>query len=582
MVTSKLHVVLYYGGDKVGNEASGMRSITGRLTRHSKYFDGAPKRAWTVIITSYNSLSARHGPTELKVWRMAEKKMSEETAKAIMSRFDPEWPHAIEGLFNRVVLDEAHLVRNEDAFISITIRWLKANFHVCLTATPLFNSYMDFKGLSSLLIKKDSDKLWNYDRLQSLEAFPSTNPFLVPTSHISSVLRLTHRAMRHFVWDSEVSKETAGARIGQIWEMCLVRRTLMSRMPFHTGPKIGEDIPPTQSRVVTARFTPPEQDYYNMVTAVLYHRLVTMLPNGQLIWNMGKYRKLALLTTWLGFAYVHGSVQAVNMNTVLRLIDENRLVMRWLNNIAGQKEEREPFPEGTDPNDPMVRQRQLTLVLRESPRLRALLPRILDQVVLQKEKAIVWTLFPAQQAFVGAMLRLVGIDARIFSANLSSLERSELVQLFNESRTEAMVLVCSYSVNSAGLNLQHLCRNVHLFETALSEAIMMQAIGRVRRIGQRRIVKVYDYRVPDSFNARQVEKALEKSVPGLIAEMNSLIFQYSHTEDDNLQMNNWAMKPDGKVVRIQEGVRELPEGWSWVDAHSVISHLVRTMKGEIN
>lgn len=573
-------MVLYYGDSKSTGQNVGMRVIDGKLTMKSKYFDGHPKRAWTVIITSYQSLSVRHGPTEQKAWRMS-RGWSEAAAKAKLAEEDMGWPLRLEYMFELVVLDEAHLARNEGALLAITIRWLKARFHLCLSATPLFNSHLDFQGFVPLLVQEFSDQLWTKPSLQRWDVSSDVNPFELDTDHPAAVLRLTNLAMKRFVFQKDIPKTTAGARIGQIWEMCLIRRTLMSRLPFHVGPCIGADIPPSQSCIVEASFTPMELKLYRTETSELYRRLVTKLRDGKLVWNMAKYRQLALLTSWLGFRFVHGSVKSMHMPAVVRLAYEKRLILKWLNKIAERNPEvSEAFPED-DPNDAELRQRQITVVLRESPRMRALLPRVVDQVVLQNEKCIIWTLFPAQQAFVAAMLHLVGIDARIFHAHLTNLERSELIKSFNESRTEVMVLVCSYSVNSAGLNLQHMCRNVHLFETALSEAIMMQAVGRVRRIGQQRIVKIYDYRVPKSFNERQAAKILEKSLPGLVAELNNTLFALNHSDKETLVMNNWAINDDKQIIKLENGENP-PQGYRVVEADVVLSHIIKAMKGGVS
>ena len=77
---------------------------------------------------------------------------------------------------------------------------------------------------------------------------------------------------------------------------------------------------------------------------------------------------------------------------------------------------------------------------------------------------------------MAAVLHLIGIDVQVFHAHLTTIKRTQTTALFNESHDQCMVLVCSYSVNSAGMNLQHMCQNVHLFDTPLSEAITLQAI----------------------------------------------------------------------------------------------------------
>lgn len=140
-----------------------------------------------------------------------------------------------------------------------------------------------------------------------------------------------------------------------------------------------------------------------------------------------------------------------------------------------------------------------------------------DQVVKRGEKAIVWVLYPFEQAFVTALLRAIYIDARAYSADLTAEKRSELQHTFNTSKTEAMVLVCSYSCNGVGLNLHHRCHNVHLLDPAMTQASQDQAIGRTLRLGQKFNVVVIEYFVRGSFNERQVNQIILRSLPNMMA-----------------------------------------------------------------
>ncbi|RHZ64872.1 hypothetical protein CDV55_104916 [Aspergillus turcosus] len=46
------------------------------------------------------------------------------------------------------------------------------------------------------------------------------------------------------------------------------------------------------------------------------------------------------------------------------------------------------------------------------------------QVLIHREKAIVWTMFPAEQAYIGAALVEANIDAKVFHASLGFSERA--------------------------------------------------------------------------------------------------------------------------------------------------------------
>ncbi|KAM5448074.1 hypothetical protein MaudCBS49596_005660, partial [Microsporum audouinii] len=519
-ITPKFRVVVYYGDSRAENHG-----VKGRLEADMPMFDGGDKCGDIIVLSSYQSFNARHGSAEKADWLR-----EHPNARFTDGR---SWRYDLSGLFGDVILDEAHTIKNLTAQTTHTILSLKADFYLCLTATPLFNSLLDFQGFQQFIFTQDADSAW--------DGIPEdTNPF---EQHEHKHLIMTPRAMDSFVWHKNVSSSTAGARLAKVWEKCLVRRTLTSRIPFNTGAVIGEDIPATQHKVVTAAFSDAEQTRYDAITKPLYRKLMRKLPNGKLVWNMAKYRQLALLTSWLDFEYVHNTIKSNNMPAAVRYANAKRLLPKWLTLIA-TKTQAECDVEG------MSEEEQLAAILRTSPRLRAMLPIIAEEILLYNEKSMVWTLFPAQQVLITAALRLLNIDSRVYHAALTTKERAELVREFCTSSTSAMVLVCSYSVNSAGMNLQAKCRNIHLFDTAMSEAITRQAIGRCARLGQTRIVKVYEYRVPRSFNIRQVTNNVQKAIPGMIAELNRGIFTVEGNDDGDVDLGQWAInRESGEFVK---------------------------------
>lgn len=61
-----------------------------------------------------------------------------------------------------------------------------------------------------------------------------------------------------------------------------------------------------------------------------------------------------------------------------------------------------------------------------------------------------------------------------------------------------MMLICSYAMNFFDLNLQHMCRNVHLFDIVIFKALEDQTIDKICRLRQTQMIKIY------SFNVRQI------------------------------------------------------------------------------
>ena len=579
-VTKAFDVYVYYGDTRRGGIGSS-KKLPRKIDNDCFLFDGSPERASAIVITSYQSLTTRHGPSALQKWRVSKEKWSKAEANKSANVLDPKWPGNLAGQFERVVLDEVHLIRNLHALSSVAIGWLKASFNLCLSATPLFNSIEDFQGFVPLLFKPGGD-LWGPESLKKMGLADTLakdiNPFKLPDDHPGAVLRCTSEAIAKYIYHDSVGSAVAGFRLGQVWERCLIRRTFSSKLPFDDGQMIGSAIPPTMTKVYDLKLNSLERAKYDEETAQYYRKLMRPLPNGRVGWNMKSYRKLALLTTWLGFQYVSESVTAKDTKNAAAMAYQKTLVHKWAVHV-GKKNPDFAVPAADDYFN------QLVFLLRGSPRLRALLPIVAEQVFERKEKAIVWCLFPGQQVYVAAAMHLCGIDAKIFSADLSQREREEMVRSFTTDRTATDVLVCSYSVNSSGMNLQRLCHNVHLFETAMSEPVAMQAIGRVRRLGQTHVVKVYDYRVLDSFNMRQAVTNLSKAVPGMIAELNKAIFNVGIDDaGDNISLGRWERTDDGRLVpstRAEEDDDSSDEEQSAVlSGDDVVMTIMNIMKGE--
>lgn len=289
------------------------------------------------------------------------------------------------------------------------------------------------------------------------------------------------------------------------------------------------------------------------------------------MWNMKKLQKLVLLTSWLSFHYVEQSLYAAVIPTVCNKLPTKKVAAALVcgvqsHTIIDPQSLHHFFKHVSDITSEQCTW-TLEFLLHRSPKMQAMLPILQDQVIVHEEKVIMWTQFPAKQVYVAATLYNANIPAEVFHTGLSVAKHSSLVQRFTQEPHSYLVLVCSYSMNTVGLNLQNLCHNVHLFSTGLSKSITNQAIGQVCCIRQQHIILVYKYHLENSFNDMLITCSHMKSIPGLIAEME----QDQLVGDGSLEIGCWVVHHD-TPYQLADG--ETSEEGDLTDSESVINALI--------
>lgn len=118
---------------------------------------------------------------------------------------------------------------------------------------------------------------------------------------------------------------------------------------------------------------------------------------------------------------------------------------------------------------------------------------------------------------------------------------------------------CSYSANSAGLNLQHMCRNGHLFEITLSEAILIQ-MDKKRpniHIGLHYVAQAAEYATPNNCNVSAGE-SLHKSFKRFVVRANHvnvekpLLFQESFYRTIQLLIEGAYRASEPALTRLND------------------------------
>lgn len=140
-------------------------------------------------------------------------------------------------LFEFVVADEAHNLKDMESQQSKAIHWLKPSFYLLITATPCPNGVRDWSY--NRFIETPID-LSVDTRVNDLLVNPYEDRFddtaMVPA-------RFTAQQEDDWIHNKDNNDIKRGEWLRKIWRECLIRRTNSSRIPFDNGIMVGQSIP---------------------------------------------------------------------------------------------------------------------------------------------------------------------------------------------------------------------------------------------------------------------------------------------------------------------------------------------------
>jgi SNF2 family DNA or RNA helicase len=431
--TDRFTIVIYYGAGKQSGDPKvvylGSAKKT-RLTRNHPYFNGDEANSDVIILTSYTTLMVRHGPKVQKEWLIQEhcNKVKGTTRKEAelwlrdngfaYESLCKHCPHQLHGLFAREILDEGHEIRHQSPEIGFTVNNLGATYRHIISGTPTFNSLEEFCGLMHFLQNPELEKKEYLQRLgfeeddiidfvsadgEELEPLDAAlydfDPYTVPDDDPRAPLKYCQQAMTIHIFNKILGYSLAeqGARMAQIFRKIMVRRTHSSKLD---GRSIGETLPSVQRMVFECDFTEQERRHYDAANADTSTALFKKGKNANSVeWNTTTYRKLCLLSTWLGFQYLLDYKA-----TKLAAKRKNMDALSILKDLrAGQKRKGIPTNQQI-PVNKNIDGKDVQTILHwhcvGSPKLRKLLGILAEIIVLRQEKALLWVNNPAQSEWL--------------------------------------------------------------------------------------------------------------------------------------------------------------------------------------
>ena len=129
------------------------------------------------------------------------------------------------------------------------------------------------------------------------------------------------------------------------------------------------------------------------------------------------------------------------------------------------------------------------------------------------------------------------LQVRTLRASHLFEERERVVRKFNNPNSDVQVLVTSLLVGATSYNLQNDCHHVVLVDVPTSTNQLLQAIGRVYRMGQKSSVRAWILTVDESFDQVTQAKSASKIIPQLAGQLDLTVYKDQLTKQHNLFVN---------------------------------------------
>lgn len=370
----------YYGDGRRNVSIAGERTIDGTMDRRNEIFNGVENNASTIVICSYQTWNERHGPKGFRKWLKKRNPMWTKTElNGLDTTLDPDWPANLSRCFEIAILDEAHELKSLRAKATYAVSWLDADFHVMVTATPIPNGIYDFQGYMGFIENRHTETWWSQEELQPHGLTDQVNPFDdLEDLHPAARLRLTFTAAKDYIFNNNIPAAVQGRRLAAIWRVVLIRRTNSSRIPFTTGPSIGESLPRVKSVLLNCSHSQLEQGIYTAEHEKYTNVLIEKGSDKKRPkWSLNTHRSLTMLCTALQLPSID-LIHNLKADQTKKILQKYNFFMDWFNNPPYTLHEDTPtLPEIVSRNDPGP---LLLYLCFGAPKIRALLRNISTQV----------------------------------------------------------------------------------------------------------------------------------------------------------------------------------------------------------
>ncbi|CCH40606.1 putative actin-dependent regulator of chromatin subfamily A member [Wickerhamomyces ciferrii] len=440
----------------------------------------------------------------------------------IRSDFEKEKSPIYQGYWYRVVLDEAHTIKNKKTKTSIAAYNIESLRRWCLTGTPIQNSMSELQSLFIFLriSKFANENYWNLVISKTLKQGKAKEAFSLLKEELKEIMLRRTKAIlqstnfnlppknihrceiqfteleeqlytdlkRHFVHSLEDQfEEIAFQNKDPSLKKSYEPGTLFSKL---SPSKIGIDNKSSKSD------RSRNEKSFSLCAIVYLLRLRQVCCHWKLLSDLSEedleeLNKSSTVTRQSQQGNVSPSKRDMDvaqeldditnfMNTLT--VKETKCEICFVEKVKGTDKVCTKCHEKLEKNKKYEGSKVLKLleILKKEP----------------KRKTIVFSQFREMLLLMGPILKDHGISSVNYDGHMSLKQKDAALEKLRNNE-DTTVLLCSLKSGALGLNLT-VASQVVIFDPWWNPQIQAQAIDRVYRIGQTRSVDVYEFAIKDS------------------------------------------------------------------------------------
>ncbi|KAL0945765.1 hypothetical protein HGRIS_012054 [Hohenbuehelia grisea] len=390
----------------------------------------------------------------------------------------------------RVVLDEAHNIKNHKTKGASAACELQAKFRWCLTGTPMQNDVLEL-----------------YSLLKFLRIKPLSN-FSIFKEQIADPVKKGQRA------------GLAMKRLQAVLTKVMLRRTKNDTL---NGERLIK-LPPRNLNIIKCPFSPSEQMFYDQLTSKIQENLEKLLGEE----GRSVYTSVLLLLLRLRQACDHPMLVSKDYKEDLDAVDPKAAegvddkdpdaddligafaqlgVTKKCHLCNGELSARNKHETKSDHCNTCG---ELQLQIQKSGRSDSAKVRMILKLLREtdvrsgsEEKTIIFSQFTSMLELIEPILEDAGIKFVRYDGSMSRDERDRSLKIIR-TKPDVRCILISFKAGSTGLNLTA-CNNVILVDLWWNPFLEDQAFDRAHRFGQQRPVNIYKLMVEETVEERIME-----------------------------------------------------------------------------